>query len=125
MVVLGLPWALKPLGAHTQPSTSFQGPFGIRMGAAGMSKADVGAAIARQRNLFCSGVLYREQMQEVSLEQCTVLRCTEAGCSPDACGIRGWIAEELHRLQGGEGKSCTGCCLHPMCKLQTHLSGNA
>ena len=28
------PCALKPLGAHTQPSTSRQGPSGIRMGAA-------------------------------------------------------------------------------------------
>lgn len=33
------PCALKPLGAHTQPSTAFQGPSGIRMGAAGMLKS--------------------------------------------------------------------------------------
>jgi hypothetical protein len=40
------PWALKPLAAHTEPSTSCQGPSGIRMGAAGMSNADAGAAMA-------------------------------------------------------------------------------
>ena len=26
--------------------------------------------------------------------------------SPAVCGICGWIAEELHCLQSGEGKSC-------------------
>lgn len=33
------PCALKPLGAQTQPSISFQGPSGMRMGAAGMLKS--------------------------------------------------------------------------------------
>lgn len=32
------PCALKPLGAHTQPSISLQGPSGMNEGAAGMSK---------------------------------------------------------------------------------------
>ena len=37
-----IPPALNPAGAHTDPSTGVQGPGGIRMGAAGMSKAEVG-----------------------------------------------------------------------------------
>lgn len=56
----GAPCALKPFGALTDPSTSFQGPSGIRMGAAGMSKADVGAPrLARGvLNLLCVCSIY-------------------------------------------------------------------
>lgn len=46
VVVTCLPWALNPLAALTDPSISFQGPSGMRMGAGGMSKADFGTGIA-------------------------------------------------------------------------------
>ena len=50
-----VPWALKPLAAHTLPSTSCQGPAGMRMGAAGMSKACFGAAAsALSSSLLCT-----------------------------------------------------------------------
>lgn len=50
-----VPWALKPLAAHTLPSTSCQGPAGMRMGAAGMSKACCGtAASALSSSLLCT-----------------------------------------------------------------------
>lgn len=43
------PCALKPLGAQMQPSISFQGPSGMRMGAAGMSKLPGMASAATRR----------------------------------------------------------------------------
>ena len=48
------PCALKPLGAVTQPSISFQGPSGIKMGAAGMVKSPGGTPEARTHTAGCA-----------------------------------------------------------------------
>ena len=49
------PCGLKPLGAVTLPSISFQGPLGIRIGAAGMSKDGSLGAMATMHSIRRDG----------------------------------------------------------------------